>query len=292
LALWQTHYVADLLKAQQVNVEIVPFETKGDKILDRSLAKIGSKGVFTEELEQALREKALDIAVHSAKDLQSDLGEEFEILAFCEREEAADVLVSYNPELSIKDDIVIGTSSTRRRALLKHYYPNTEVVNIRGNLQTRFRKMKDGLCDAMILAYAGVHRMQYLDRVIQKMDKNSFTPPVGQGAVAIESHVDLASEKKEAIRKACNHTVSETRLEAERAFLKVLNGGCSIPSFGYANMQDGAIHFTGGLVDLEGKELLRVEGVSTNADALGKEMAHELLKKGGRRILDEIRKAL
>ncbi|MDA3969917.1 MAG: hydroxymethylbilane synthase [Desulfobulbaceae bacterium] len=169
LAMWQTHYVEDRLKAHGLEVEIITMETKGDKILNTSIAKIGSKGVFTEELEQQLADGSIDIAVHSAKDMPSVLPDIFEIIAFTEREQSNDVLLSDNKDLDLSDpakDITLGTSSVRRRALLKRLYPHIKTVDIRGNLQTRVAKMKNGLCDGILLAFAGVHRMDMEDMII------------------------------------------------------------------------------------------------------------------------------
>lgn len=198
LALWQAYYVQDQLHKAGVDTEIITMETKGDKILDTSIAKIGSKGVFTEELEEQLSNGGIDIAVHSAKDMPSVLPDSFELIAFTDREKSEDVLVSHNPNLTLEDQTkktIIGTSSVRRRALLKLYYPHVETVDIRGNLQTRIKKMKDGLCDGIMLAYAGVHRMNMESLIVQKFPVNKFVPPVGQGCVAIEAAGTLPIEK-------------------------------------------------------------------------------------------------
>ena len=158
LAMWQTHRVAAMLNDSGIDTTIVSMETRGDKILDRSIAKIGSKGVFTEELEEQLASGATDIAVHSAKDMQSTLPHGFALIAFTERERSHDVLVGLDPGIDLADTsrpLTIGTSSVRRVALLKHYYPHVEPVPMRGNLQTRVGKLEDGACDALMLAYAG-----------------------------------------------------------------------------------------------------------------------------------------
>src|SRR5690554_1954659 len=189
LALWQAYYVQDLLKKAGMDTNIVEIETKGDKILDVSIAKIGSKGVFTEELEEQLRNGDIDIAVHSAKDMQSELPAGFEIIAFTVREQINDVVVSRDKNLRLADSsrsITVGSSSVRRRAMLKAYYPHIKVVEMRGNLQTRIRKMDAGDCDAILLAYAGVHRMGYNDLIAEVLPEDQFIPPVGQGSVAIE----------------------------------------------------------------------------------------------------------
>ena len=192
LALWQAYYVADLLKQAGMESEIVQIDTKGDQVLDVSISKIGSKGVFTQELEDQLLDGRIDIAVHSAKDMPSRLGEGLELIAFSVREQAQDVLLSTKKGVSLSDShLVVGTSSTRRIATLKHFYPHVNTVEVRGNLQTRIRKMEEGLCDALLLAYAGVFRMGYADSVGEHLDINQFIPAVGQGSIAIEACTSL-----------------------------------------------------------------------------------------------------
>jgi hydroxymethylbilane synthase len=297
LALWQAYYIENLLKKGGIDTEIVIIETKGDQILDRSLSKIGSKGVFTQELEDQLRSGDIDIAVHSAKDLQSDLDADFEISAFTEREQTNDVLVSHNTSLSLKSGqpFVIGTSSTRRIAILKHFYPHITTVDMRGNLQTRLRKLEEGQCDALLLAYAGVHRMEYDDKIAELLQLDEFTPAVGQGSVAVENAVTLDPAKIEVLKKLLNHAPTSICLRAERAFLNRLHGGCSIPVFGLATLDDGdQVSISGGIVSLDGKELIRLHktGTASSPEALGFALADELIALGADRILSEIRQAL
>lgn len=296
LALWQAYYIQELLEKQGATSEIIIINTKGDKILDRALSKIGSKGVFTEELEEQLLNGEIDIAVHSAKDLQSDLGEKLSIIAFTEREKTSDVLVSNNKNIDFnkKSNITIGTSSTRRVAMLKSKYPQINIVDMRGNLQSRIKKMEAGACDALMLAYAGVHRMELLDYIIHDFDINIFTPPVGQGCVAIETANNLNIEKRTFVRNACNNNESEHCLLVERAFLKKLQGGCSIPVFGNAIIENDQIIFTAGIISLDGnksviKSLTADLGDSGN---LGIKMAEEILANGGKEILDKIKSEL
>ena len=293
LALWQTHYIENLLQKGGIDTEIVIIETKGDKILDRSLSKIGSKGVFTQELEDQLRSGAIDIAVHSAKDLQSELDADFEIVAFTERERANDVLVSHQADLSLKSGkpFVVGTSSTRRIAMLKHFYPHIKNVDMRGNLQTRLRKLEEGHCDALLLAYAGVHRMEYDDKIVEYLSLDEFTPAVGQGSVAVECTVFLSDEKRSILKSLLNHIPTETCLRTERAFLKRLHGGCSIPVFGLATLHENQISISGGIISLNGTEEIRLSqnGSSAFPEELGTALADKLLEAGGDRILQEIR---
>jgi hydroxymethylbilane synthase len=295
LAMWQTETVAGFLNDAGMETKISSMETIGDKILDTSIAKIGSKGVFTVELEDQLASGLTDIAVHSAKDMQSQLPEGFTLIAFTEREKANDVLVSADGSIDIIDSsrpLVVGTSSVRRRAFLRHHYPHVEIVEMRGNLQTRIKKMKGGDCDALMLAYAGVKRMGYEDMVVMEFDEQQFVPPVGQGCIAIETATSLVPEKLERIRACLNNPVSETCLLAERAFLKKLEGGCSIPAFGYAVLDGDEITLTAGLASLDGTEILRTteKGSAQEPEKLGKSVGEYILNNGGREMLAEIRR--
>lgn len=295
LALWQADYVAKLIKPSGYTTEIVTIETKGDKMLDVTISKIGSKGVFTDEIEAKLLEGAIDIAVHSAKDLSSELPDELELIAFTEREVVNDVIVSSLKNIDLTHDkIKIGTSSTRRVAFLKHFYPQIEAVSIRGNLQTRIGKLQAGECDALLLAYAGVHRMGYDDLITEKIETSYFVPPVGQGTVAVECHKKLAFDKKEIIQRWVNHPITENCIRAERAFLKTLHGGCSIPSFGYAHYEGELITLKAGIISLDGQQVVKVKqsAAPEGAKQLGEAVANEVLRKGGIEILAEIRKQL
>ncbi len=292
LALWQAHYVADLIKPSGYQTQIIPIETRGDKVLDVSIAKIGSKGVFTEEIEEKLLEGSIDIAVHSAKDMPSSLADELELIAFTERELVNDVVVSVQKDFSLKNEnIRVGTSSTRRVAFLKHFYPQAEAVSIRGNLQTRIEKLRAGECDALILAYAGIHRMGFENLITEKIETSYFVPPVGQGSVVIECHKKLSFDKKEIIAHWVNHTPTEDCIRAERAFLKTLEGGCSLPSFCYAWLEGPTLLMKGGLISLDGQRVIKIKRSGPIADGkeIGKAIAREVLSTGGTEILEEIR---
>lgn len=296
LAMWQTETVARMLNEQGMETEISSMETKGDKILDVSIAKIGSKGVFTEELEEQLQSGATDIAVHSAKDMQSLLPAGFGLIAFTAREKVNDVLLSLNSELRLDDPaqkICIGTSSVRRIALLRHYYPHVQTVEMRGNLQTRIQKMRDGACDALMLAYAGVKRMEYEEMIVKVFPEDEFVPPVGQGCIAIESADNLDGQKREMIRRCLNNADSESCLLAERAYLRTLEGGCSIPAFGLATLKDDVLTLQVGLASLDGKTILRKMGQAPREEAeqLGMRLGHFILENGGREILAAIRQS-
>jgi hydroxymethylbilane synthase len=294
LALWQAHHVAALIEATGATTQITPITTKGDKILDVSINKIGSKGVFTEEIEQALANDEIDIAVHSAKDMPSELPEGFSLIAFSEREKVNDVVVSHIKDFDWNQStqpVTIGTSSTRRIATLKHFYPHIKTVDIRGNLQTRIRKMEEGLCDAILLAYAGVHRMNYDHMIAHELPLNEFVPAVGQGSIAIEVYKNLSEEKKKSITKAINHEETAIALKAERSFLKTLQGGCSIPAFAHAYLDDQDLHITGGIISLDGQKMVNFKMVdkSEKALTLGEKLGETVLESGGRAILEEIK---
>lgn len=295
LAMWQTETVARFLNGAGMETEIASMETIGDKVLDTSIAKIGSKGVFTVELEDQLVSGQTDIAVHSAKDMQSKLPEEFELIAFTEREKVNDVLVSRNADINIKNSgqaLVVGTSSVRRRAFLRHHYPHVKIVEMRGNLQTRIRKMDEGACDALLLAYAGVKRMGYDDMIVHEFDASEFVPPVGQGCIAIEAATTLDAEKKDKVRASVNNIQSEICLLAERGFLRKLEGGCSIPAFGYAVLEDSEITLRVGLASLDGGQIIEttMTGTIDSPEELGDRAGTYILENGGRELLAEIRR--
>lgn len=297
LALWQAYHVEVLLKKAGLESEIVIIDTKGDQILDVSISKIGSKGVFTQELEDQLTDGRIDIAVHSAKDMQSNLPEGFEIIAFTEREKENDVLLSSNTDISIADaskPLVLGTSSTRRVATLKHFYPHVKTVEVRGNLQTRIRKMEEGLCDALLLAYAGVHRMGYDSQIVEKLSLDEFTPAVGQGSVAIEVSNSIDPVIKDQLIAACNDLPTSLKLRAERAYLRVLEGGCSIPVFALASLNENELTLKGGIVSLDGSERISIEvkGDASNPEEVGQELADKVFAAGGKEILDQIKSTL
>jgi len=295
LALWQADHIKSLLEKGGLTAENVVIETTGDKILDRSLSSIGGKGLFTEELEQQLRSGEIDIAVHSAKDVQSALDPDLELLGFTTREIVNDVLLSADPAKRLDNgaSFTVGTSSVRRVAFLKHYFPHLRVTNMRGNLQTRLRKMEDGDCDALLLAYAGVHRMGYDALITEKIPENLFIPAVGQGSIAVECAVSLDSGKKETIKKLVNDEKTEICLLAERAFLNSMQGGCSVPVFAVATLEQEQVQIRGGVISLDGSELLS-ECISSPAGreeaiALGRSLARSVLSKGGAKILESIR---
>lgn len=297
LALYQANYVADLLQQRNLETEIVVIETKGDQILDVAISKIGSKGVFTEELEVQLEKGSIDIAVHSAKDMQSSLPEGFELIAFTEREKTNDVILSHHSEIDIsaKDQpIIVGTSSNRRISTLRHFYPHIRTVEMRGNLQTRIAKMEAGACHALLLAYAGVHRMGYDHMIRQTLSLDEFTPAVGQGTIAVEAYSGLDNDLRRIIIEAVHDPITGYCLEAERTYLRILEGGCSIPVFALAQFADGNICINGGIVSLDGKTRIShyLEGKPEYTSNLGEQLAAKVLSTGGKQILSEIREQL
>ncbi len=301
LALWQAEDVAKSLKSAGYNTELVLFETIGDVKMDTNIAKIGSKGIFTAELETALRQDSIDIAVHSAKDMPSEDSPELKILAFTERESAHDVLISHQPLQISSENIVraswqIGTSSTRRVAQLRHWWPNVRTAPMRGNLQTRIRKMKEGQCDALMLAYAGVHRLGLDDMIVMHCPTDTFTPAAGQGSMAIQIAKTMPQSLQNALKNILNHPETELLVAAERFFLSRMNAGCSMPVFINVEVKEGSsiCLMRGGVSALDGQKYIAEEIICSkerilqNADIL----ATGILNKGGRTILKEIKERI
>jgi hydroxymethylbilane synthase len=298
--MWQAHFVAQKLREAGFETELIPLETLGDKKLEVSLSKIGDKGVFTQELEQLLFLGEAHLAVHSAKDLPSRLPDGLEIIAFTEREVPIDVVVSDKPDFHLENKkLKIGTASTRRVATLARYFPEIETVAVRGNLQTRIRKMQEGACDALLLAFAGIHRMGFIDLIQQELDFEIFTPAVGQGALAIEASTELSEELKSRIQLALGDQETKICLEAERAFLREMDGGCSVPVFGHAWKQNSILHLMGGIISLDGKEEIREtiriqwpEPEGHQHKEMGVFLARQVLDAGGASILSKIKQTL
>ncbi|MCL4148130.1 UNVERIFIED_CONTAM: hypothetical protein GTU68_039834, partial [Idotea baltica] len=239
----------------------------------------------------------IDVAVHSAKDLPSELPEPFRILAFSAREKENDVLISHDKSLQLTGDsssFTVGTSSTRRIATLAHYFPNIKTVEMRGNLQTRIQKMESGHCDALLLAYAGVSRMEYNTLISQELPLNIFTPAVGQGSLALEITKSLSEEKQKKIRAIINDPQTEIKLLAERSYLKILKGGCSIPAFANAQIKDGNLILLAGIFSLDGtKNVIKsMKGSLENPTQLGQQLGENVLNDGGAKILKKINQEL
>ena len=295
LALVQTHWVqAELQKAHRDRTfEVQTMSTQGDNILDVALAKIGDKGLFTKELEVAMLNKDVDLAVHSLKDLPTNLPEGLMLGAVTEREDPADALVVHqkyqDKQLeTLPAGAVVGTSSLRRLAQLRHYYPHLTFKDIRGNLNTRLQKLDEGGYDAIILAVAGLQRLGMGDRVHQVIDADISLHAVGQGALGIECRID--DDEILELFAPISHYPTTQRCLAERSFLRVLEGGCQVP-IGVNSAIDGdQLTLKGIVASLDGQTLVRgeVKGSVTQPEEIGTELAHQLKGKGAQAILDAI----
>jgi hydroxymethylbilane synthase len=288
LALWQANFVKEKLEALGCKVEIVPITTTGDKILDAPLAKIGGKGLFVKEIENALLAGEIDLAVHSLKDVPITIPEGLTLSAITEREEPYDVLISRNGKKleELPSGAVVGTSSLRRQVQIKRRRRDLKVEILRGNVDTRLKKLKEGLYDAIVLAYAGVKRMGLSGEISQVLE--DFIPAVGQGSLAIETRAE--DERVINFVKVLNHQESWLRAVCERAFLRELQGGCQVPIGAYAWIEGDRIKIKGFISDLEGERFLEgyEEGSLQEAEEVGKRLAQRLLKEGGEEILKEI----
>jgi hydroxymethylbilane synthase len=288
LALWQANFVKEKLEALGCKVEIVPITTTGDKILDAPLAKIGGKGLFVKEIENALLAGEIDLAVHSLKDVPMTIPEGLTLSAITEREEPYDVLISRNGKKleELPSGAVVGTSSLRRQVQIKRRRRDLKVEILRGNVDTRLRKLKEGLYDAIVLAYAGVKRMGLSGEISQVLE--DFIPAVGQGSLAIETRAE--DERVINFVKVLNHQESWLRAVCERAFLRELQGGCQVPIGAYAWIEGDRIKIKGFISDLEGERFLEgyEEGSLQEAEEVGKRLAQRLLREGGEEILKEI----
>ncbi len=282
LARWQATWVQSMLRGAEVESQLHIITTEGDQRTDIPLHAFTTTGVFTKGLDLALLKGEVDLAVHSAKDMASTLEEGLEVLAFMKREDPRDALLAASPQVKLDNlsrPLVIGTSSVRRRAMIRHYFPHVEVRDLRGNVDTRVGKMEKGDYDGIILALAGVRRMGYEDRVVQILNPHSFIPAVGQGAVAVLCRKDW--KEKEKIASILDHKETSTAVKAERAFLKTLKGGCSQPVFGHAQVWQGKVSLTCGKLIEDGARMIResAEGPEAEAENLGYSLAESVLTK-------------
>jgi len=292
LALWQAEWVRSALKQKfpAQAVELIKIKTKGDKILDVPLAKVGGKGLFVKEIEQALLDRRIDVAVHSMKDMPAEIPDGLCIGAVPQREKAADVLISKSGRLltELRRGAVIGTSSLRRAAQLRHARPDLEIVPLRGNLDTRLKKLDTGDLDAVVLAAAGVIRLNLEHRITQYLDAEIVLPAVGQGALCIEirqSDPNIAS-----MVSALDHPDSRAVITGERAFLNRLGGSCQVPIAGHGEIQDGLFHLTGLVADLDGSHMFKssLSGPAASSASVGIDLAEQLLARGADRILQAL----
>ena len=292
LALWQANFVAQQLKKYfpDIEVELVKITTKGDKILDVPLAKVGGKGLFVKEIEDALLRNEIDIAVHSLKDVPTYFPKGLGLVAIMEREDPRDAFLSvkYNSLDELPEGAVVGTSSLRRKVQLKIHRPDLTIKDLRGNVDTRIRKLEEGQYDAIILAYAGLKRLGLEGKAKQVFDTDFMIPAVAQGFLGIEARLDDKDTIK--LVSVLNHEESSIRAAAERAFLKTLEGGCQVPLAGYSEIKNGTLSLTGFIADLEGKRYFKdsLEGSPSEAEDLGVELAERLLQAGAKEILDEV----
>ncbi|MGB4812889.1 MAG: hydroxymethylbilane synthase [Methylophilaceae bacterium] len=292
LAMWQAMHIQSRLQAlyPQTTVEILGMTTTGDQILDTPLAKVGGKGLFVKELETALADGRADLAVHSMKDVPMNLPADFMLAATGEREDPRDAFVS-NDYASLEDlpaGSIVGTSSLRRQSQLQARLPLLKIESLRGNLQTRLRKLDEGQYAAIILAAAGLIRLGLQARIRSVIAPNLSIPAVGQGALGIEistSRPDLL-----AVLAPLNHAETQACVVAERAMSRALAGSCTVPLGAYATCTNDIISITGFVASVDGKQMLieSATGTKNQADALGKQLAHQLIAKGAGAILSAL----
>lgn len=292
LAMWQAEYVKQaLIEAHPtLSVELVPMVTKGDIILDSPLAKVGGKGLFIKELEVAMQEGRADIAVHSMKDVPMAFPEGFGLHAICERENPYDAFVSnlYQSIDELPQGAIVGTSSLRRHCQLKAYRPDLSIRDLRGNVNTRLGKLDSGQYDAIILACAGLLRLDMAHRIKSTISADIILPAVGQGAVGIECRND--DSQMIALLQPLIHHDTTVRVTAERAMNTALEGGCQVPIGGFAEIESGTLRMKGLVGSADGKTILTAYGdaPSTEPEALGKQIANDLLGQGADSILATI----
>lgn len=292
LALWQAEHVADRLRSahSELRVELVKMVTRGDKILDAPLAKVGGKGLFVKELEQGMLEGAADIAVHSMKDVPAELPEGLHLSAILAREDPRDALVSRRfPGLeALPAEARLGTSSLRRQCQIKRRFPRSEIIPLRGNVGTRLEKLETEGLDAIILAAAGLLRLGMGDRITQTLTPEDSLPAVGQGAIGIESRVE--DEEVNRLVAVLGDPDTADCVAAERGFNHRLNGGCQVPIAGYAELREGRIWLRGLVANPDGTRMVQgeIEGPRAEAALLGAALADRLLDQGAGLILRDL----
>jgi hydroxymethylbilane synthase len=292
LALYQANWVKDRLTEvhPDLHVTLVKIKTTGDKIQDAPLAKVGGKGLFVKEIEEALIQKKVDLAVHSIKDVPTEFPEGLHLVAITRREDPRDVFISKDGTL-LKDlpaGAKIGTSSLRRQAQLLHLRGDFEMIPVRGNLDTRIRKLKTTDLDGVVLALAGVKRLNLEKNITEILPTDISLPAVGQGALGIETRT--GDQEIEQVLQFLNDPESAVAVSAERAFLKKLEGGCQVPIAAFGRMEGGLLHIDGLVGRTDGKKLIRhhLEGPSREAEAMGTRLAEILLESGAGEILEEV----
>jgi hydroxymethylbilane synthase len=292
LALWQANYIADCIRSQypDVDVSLLHIVTTGDKILDVPLAKIGGKGLFTKELENAMLNKEIDLAVHSLKDMPTQLPEGLLLAAITERVDAGDAFISpnYGTVEKLPQGAKVGTSSLRRKAQLLKYRPDLTIGDLRGNLDTRLKKLENGEFDAIILAVAGLRRLGWQKQITQVLPQDICLPAVGQGALAIEARSD--DEEVLEMLAFLNHQETRWAVEAERAYLAQVEGGCQIPIGVFGKIEQAVLTLEAVILSVDGIRQIRqrISGAPEEGKSLGCQLAQQMLNEGGREILQEL----
>lgn len=289
LAMWQAEYVRDrLMEAHPgLQVELLGMTTQGDKILDSPLAKIGGKGLFVKELEVRMLEGGADIAVHSMKDVPVEFPEGLHLSVICEREDPRDAFVSNNYKSldDLPQGAKVGTSSMRRQCQIRAIRPDLEILDLRGNVNTRLKKLDEGQYDAIILAAAGLIRLGFNERITQLIETDTSLPAIGQGAVGIECRSD--DPRVNELLAPLNDAPTQTRVLAERAMNNRLEGGCQVPIAGHAVLEGDQITLRGLVGEPDGSNTVRgeISGPASEAESLGTQLADDLLARGAKEIL-------
>jgi hydroxymethylbilane synthase len=288
LALWQAHHISDFLRAQGNTVEIEIIKTTGDKITDVALARVGTKGMFTKEIEEALIEDRVDLAVHSLKDLPTELNADFELAAITTREDPHDVFcsVKFASIDALPQQANVGTSSLRRQAQLKSLRPDLQIHPVRGNVDTRLRKLESGDYDAIILAAAGLNRLGKTQVARQVIPVEVMTPAAGQGALAIE--IRSGDSATRALVEFLDDDAARAATTCERAVLNKLGGGCQVPIGAFAEVKGGRIRLNAVVARPDGTIVLRETREGDDPVRLGEEVGETLLRRGGDVILEEV----
>jgi len=288
LALWQANHIADLLRQRGHQVEIEIIKTTGDKITDVALAKVGTKGMFTKEIEEALAEDRVDLAVHSLKDLPTEISAGFEIAAITKRENPRDVFCSnkYASIEELSNGARVGTSSLRRQAQLKALRPDLQIHPLRGNVDTRLRKLEGGDFDAIILAAAGLNRLGKADLVKQVIPAEVMCPAAGQGALGIEIRAGDSATRRQL--EFLDDSEARATTTCERALLNKLGGGCQVPIGAFAEVRAGRLHLQAIVADPDGSAVIRESCDGSDPIALGEATGETLLRRGGEEILESV----
>jgi len=294
LARWQAEFVRkQLFQITGEEAEIVIIKTSGDKMQQAPLTQIGGKGIFIKELEEALLEETVDLAVHSVKDIPTDTPGRLFFPAVCRRDDVRDCLVSNNATLlaNLKQGARVGTGSLRRQAQLRHYRPDLDIRELRGNVDTRLRKVESGEYDAIVLSKAGLDRLGWSQKITEPLSTEISLPAVGQGAIAIESRVK--DQEAAQILGKLDDEETRTVIIAERALLSALQGGCQVPLGAWARMERGELVMEAVVCSVNGVQYVRqkITGAPSEAAELGQRMAQLLIEGGARTILDEVNRA-